>query len=176
MDEILEHQRIREVLRQEVPDEWTAKSIAYIQSIDRDLAIVQNWLAEGKTPDWNSVVHHNAAVKSWWARLGQLFLSENGVLYLTWESGTAKGEPSHKVVATSPMCGPLMQSIRNSKVGAHLGQAKTVDRVKRCGFYWPGMVPYALRWVKGCRVRTRCKSPKHKRRAPPARVRGRSHC
>ena len=78
----------------------------------------------------------------------------------------AKSEPSHKVVATPPMYGPLMRSINDSKVGAHLGQAKTIDRVKCCGFYWPSMISYTLQWVKICRVCARCKSPKHKIELP----------
>ena len=121
VDKVVEHRRVCEFLRQEVPDEWTAESIAFIQAQNCDLAIVREWVSEKKTPVWNGIVHENGAVKTWWTRRGHLFLSENEVLYLTWESDMAQGAPCYKIVATPPMYGPIMRASHDSKVGAHLG-------------------------------------------------------
>ena len=63
------------------------------------------------------------------------------------------------------MYSPILRALHDSKVGAHLGQAKAVDRAKRCSFYWPGMVAYAIQWVKDCWMCSRRKSPKHRKQA-----------
>ena len=166
VDHIVDQKRVEAFLKQEVPDEWTAESIAFMQSQDRDLALVRQWLTESRTPDWQEVAKENAIVKAWWMRLEQLYLSANGVLYLRWEQGTAKSEHSHKIIVTPPMQAPILRALHDSRTAAHLGQAKTVDRLKRSGFYWLGMVAYAIRWVKACRVCAAKKGPKHNKRTP----------
>ena len=73
VDKVVDYQRDQEFLKQEVPDEWTTDAVAFIQSQDRDLSKVREWLRPGKPPPtWQDVVHENAAVKAWWGRLEQL--------------------------------------------------------------------------------------------------------
>ena len=166
VDDIVDKQRIVEFLQQEVPDQWTTESIAFMQAHDKDLALIRSWLSEGRAPDWQEIAQENAIVKSWWMRLEQLYLSTNGVLYMKWETNQAKSELSHKIVVTPPMQAPILRALHDSRTAAHLGRAKTIDRLKRSGYYWLGMVAYAIRWVKACRVCAAKKNPKHNKRTP----------
>lgn len=64
------------------------------------------------------------------------------------------------------MRAPILRALHDSKTGGHLGQAKTAEKVKASKFYWPGIVEYANRWVKGCNKCAACKHPKHAKRSP----------
>ena len=112
VDKVIDYQRVQEFLKEEVPDEWTTDAVAFIQSQDRDLSTVREWLTPGKPPPtWQDIAHENAAVKAWWGRLEQLHFSENGILYLKWESDRPKGETIYRVLATPPHvhpCTPCM--------------------------------------------------------------------
>ena len=110
VDKVVDYQRVQEFLKQEVPDEWTTDAVAFIQSQDRDLSKVREWLSPGKSsPTWQDVAHENAAVKAWWGRLEQLHFSGNGVLYLKWESDRPRGETIYRVIATPPMYAPILR-------------------------------------------------------------------
>jgi len=162
-----EDERIKQFLADEDPDKWAPEALAYLQDRDPVVAKVKAWLKAATKPTWEQVVGEGALAKTWWGRWDQLYLSPgNGVLYVKWESQQGCSPPKHRVVAVPVMHQAILRHLHDAKTAGHLGQAKTVDRVKRGPFYWPGMVDYALRWVRGCNVCAAKKHPTHSKRTP----------
>ena len=164
--EIADLQRQEQYLHQNQPVDWSEAAITRIQDHDPSLSKVKAWCKCGKAPTWNEVAKENKVVKAWWARFDQLFLSDNHVLYLRWESDDPRKPPIYRVAAVISMFGAILMSLHDDKTAGHLGQKKTVDRAKRSPFYWPGMVSYTKQWVLNCPVCAARKNPKYSRRTP----------
>ena len=145
---------------------WSDEAIAHIQDADKPVSKVKAWKRDKVHPTWNEIAKENHVVKTWWARWEQLFLSSNGVLYLRWEQGKAPNPPTYRVVATAAMFKSILTELHDEPTAGHLGQKKTIGRVKASRFYWPGMATYALRWVANCMVCASRKHPKHSKRTP----------
>ena len=159
--------RLQHYVKDVLPATWSDEAIAYIQEHDKDLSKVRAWLREQRRPKWEEVVAQSAAVKAWWSRWDRLTLSvQNDVLYLQWESSKSNTPLRYRIVAVPAMYSAILSELHDAKTAGHLGQAKTVERVKQSPFYWPGMVDYTLRWVRNCNTCAARKHPRHTKRAP----------
>lgn len=166
IEEVAALQQQEQFLKSIPPADWDPSAIARMQDLDPSVSKVRDWVRKREAPSYNESAKENAVVKAWLARFDQLVLSENGVLYIRWEADKPKLPPNYRVVATANMFGPILQELHDSKTAGHLGQKKTIERVKRSPFYWPGMVAFARRWVSNCLTCAARKHPKHSKRTP----------
>jgi len=162
-----EDDRVKQFLRDEDPEQWSSAAMAHLQDKDPDIAKLKTWMRTGTKPVWQEVVSENAAIKAWWSRWDQLHLSPaNNILYIRWEDSHPHIPPKFRVVAVPIMYPAILRQLHDAKTAGHLGQSKTVDRIKKSPFYWPGMIDYTLRWVRGCNTCAARKSPLHSKRTP----------
>ena len=170
--EEVDSDRLEQFFKEQLPDTWSDEAMSYLQDCDPDLNSIRIWMREGKRPDWNEVAKRSTIVKMWWARFDQLFLSTNGVLYLDWHTSGLEGSPWRRVVAVSSMFKAILREVHDAKLAGHLGQKKTIARLKGSPFYWPGMVAFARTWVANCVVCAAKKNPRFSKRTPmqPYRV------
>ncbi|MDY6929837.1 MAG: RNase H-like domain-containing protein [Pseudomonadota bacterium] len=167
-EEITALQLQEQYIKSTPPDDWSDEALYRLQELNPDMAKVKAWLrSKGEEiPSWNQLAKENAVVKAWMARFDQLYLSSNGVLYIVWESAQPKQPPTYRVAATANMFSAILRQLHDSRTAGHLGQKKTIERLKRSRFYWPGMATYGRRWVMNCDVCAARKFPKHSKRTP----------
>ena len=157
-EEVADLQRQEQFVKEQLPADWSDSAIAKLQELDPGVNKVREWCKVGKAPSWSEVAKENLVVKSWWSRFDQLLLSTNGVLYLKWEAERQGDPPTYRVVTAVSMFGAVLTELHDSKTAGHLGQKKTLERLKRSRFYWPGMSNFAKQWVLNCPT---CGSRKH---------------
>ena len=98
----------------------------------------------------------NEAVKAYWFLWSQLHI-KNGVLYKLWEEETSP--TGHwQLVLPTVIREQVMQMLHNHKCAGHLGQHKTLARV-RMRFYWYKLKDDVNNWCKQCEVCAKKKMP-----------------
>ena len=97
----------------------------------------------------------NEAVKAYWFLWSQLHIKK-GVLYKLWEETSPSGH--WQLVLPTVMREQVMQMLHNHKCAGHLGQHKTLDRV-RMRFYWYRLKDDVNNWCKQCEVCAKKKMP-----------------
>jgi hypothetical protein len=166
-EEIIELQKQEEFLRTSHPFKWTDGEIKALQEQDPIVAKLRRWVGENHKPDWQEVAKEGHDLKTWWARLDQMLLSANGVLYLLWEHDRFSAQcPTFRVVTPVALRPYILREYHNVKTAAHLGMRKTRERCFRSRFFWPGMSSSVERWVRNCMQCGARKKPKHSRRQP----------
>ena len=163
---IAQTQRMEQFYKEQLPDTWSDEAMSYLQQVDSDIQKVRAWCKKGQRPSWDDVAKENFVVKTWWGRYEQLLLSDNGVLYIRWESVRPLEPPKHRVVAVSSMFNSILRELHDVKTAGHQGQKRTMERAKKSPFYWPGMVNFARRWVQSCTVCMARKHPQYSKRTP----------
>ena len=167
MDEILELQRQQQFLKENPPMTWTEKEIAHMQKQDPDVAQLRKWVKDKRVPPWHEVAKEGYVLKTWWARIEQLILSENDILYLFWEHDKfSKSCPTYRVVTPASLRPYILRELHDAKTAAHMGMRKTRERAFRSQFFWPGMSTYVRRWVRNCLKCGSRKKPQYSRRQP----------
>jgi hypothetical protein len=166
LETLSEDERMEQFYHEQLPETWSTESIAFLQGRNSDLTKVKSWLSRGSEPGWEEVAHESAVLKAWWGRLNQLLLSADGVLYLRWEFPDPKKTSVYRIVAVASMFPSILRELHDAKTAGHLGQKKSIARVKASRFYWPGMSEFARRWVVKCVVCAARKSPKYNKRTP----------
>ena len=162
----LDDDRLEQFFKEQLPETWSDEAIATLQDLDPDLRKVRRWFKLGRRPEWDEVAKESVLVKTWWARYAQMMLSQNNVLYLRWESSRPLEPPRYRVVAVASMFKAILAELHDAKTAGHLGQKKTLARMRNCPFYWPGMGSFARRWVQNCVVCASRKNPKYSKRTP----------
>lgn len=90
-------------------------------------------LKAGQRPCSEEIAKESVALKTWWGCYDQLLLSRNGVIYFKWEDPVSNGCYQNQIVAVPTMYKAIMQEMHDSRTSAHLGQTKTIARVKTTG-------------------------------------------
>ena len=168
LDELADKERMEQYVRDVLPATWAPEAIAAIQQQDPDLKVVKQWLeGQAERPTSTQSLTLSATLKAWYLRYDQLYLCpDTGVLYIHWIDPKPHQPTRYRVLATPPMFPAIMAELHDAVTAGHLGQQKTVHRLKMSPFYWPGMVEYAMRWVRNCLKCNQRKDPKHRKRAP----------
>ena len=167
MEEIVELQKQQQFLKENPPMTWSDKEIAYMQKQDPDIAQLRRWVQDKHIPAWHEVAKGGYVLKTWWARMEQLFLSKNDVLYLRWEHDKfSKLCPNYRVVTPASLRPYILRELHDAKTAAHMGMRKTRERAFRSQFFWPGMSTYVRRWVRNCLQCGARKKPQYGRRQP----------
>ena len=100
-------------------------------------------------PQWKVVSSGNEAVKAYWFLWTQLYI-KNGVLYELWEEETSP--TGHwQLVLPIMMTEQVMEMLHNHNSAGHLGQHKTLARV-RMRFYWYKLKDDVKNWCNQCEV------------------------
>ena len=121
-------------------DEWLVgwdNSLDW-QRKDPVLARVIGWLE--KLPQLpKGIAQYNGQTKAYFTQLDTIYINEQGVLCQKWYpqgKGITELEVS-QIVAPCEIRYQILESLHNSPTGAHLGRAKTINKV-RFRFYWSG--------------------------------------
>jgi len=167
LEEILELQNQQQFLRNTPPFNWSDEEIAHMQTKDSDVAKLREWVAKDNRPIWQEVAKESYALKTWWGRFDQLFLSENGVLYLIWEPDSFSFHcPRYRIVTPRALRPYILKELHDTKTAGHLGIRKTRARAFASRFFWPGMSAYIGQWVRNCLSCGALKRPQYNRRQP----------
>ena len=103
------------------------------------------------------------------AQLWDQLLVEDGVLYRKYEDCRGRGHCLQLVVPT-PMRENVLEECHAGSMGGHLGEAKTLNRVKQ-KFFWPGYANSVREWCRTCCNCAARKSPTQKQRGALQNVR-----
>ncbi len=146
---------------------WKSTEIAEMQKQDKDVAKLREWVQRKVKPSWHEVAKESYVLKTWWARLEQLVLSRDDVLYLFWVHDSFS-IPCQTYQTVTPMSlrPYLLREWHDSKTAGHLGIRKTRKRAFESHYFWPGMSDYVARWVKNCLKCGARKTPQYSRRQP----------
>ena len=167
MEEIVELQKQQRFLRETPPFNWTNEEIVHLQKQDSDIAKLREWVTNKYRPTWHEVAKESYTLKTWWGRFDQLFVSENGVLYLIWEPDSFSFHcPRYRVVTPLALRPYILRELHDAKTAAHLGIRKTRARAFASRYFWPGMSAYIGQWVRNCLQCGARKRPQYNRKQP----------
>ena len=138
-------------------DGWCHETLRTNQEEDPDIGkVLKMKEASPSKPQWKVVSAENEAVKAYWFLWSQLHI-KNGVLYKLWEEETSP--TGHwQLVLPTVMREQVMQMLHDHKCAGHLGQHKTLARV-RMRFYWYKLKDDVNNWCKQCEVCAKKKMP-----------------
>ena len=112
---------------------------------DQDIGIVVNWLEHLYEPSTRELQLCGPETRALWLTKDQLKL-KNGVLYYSWAN---RLDRSDCLVVPKELRQRVLYFCHDSKGSGHLGQTKTLDRLKQ-RFYWHGMSRDSDIYVKSC--------------------------
>ena len=116
------------------------------------MARIITWL--GKSPECpRSAAAFDWRTKSYLNQWDALFLNEQDLLCRKWypQGKGAQGKVVKQIVAPKEVRNRILATLHNSPTGAHLGQNKTLNKV-RYRFYWTGYKDQVIRWCRRCDV------------------------
>ena len=114
-------------------------------------------------PPWENVSPGPPALKTYWAQWNLLAIRDN-VLCRKWESADGM-EIKWLVVLPTPLRHKVLQELHDSKSAGHMGEKKTLLKV-RSRYFWTGMNVDVRAHVRKCNGCAQKKGPQKKRRAP----------
>ena len=101
-------------------------------------------------------------------QLWEQLVVREGVLYRSYEDERSLGQHLQLIVPKQSR-DEILRDIHGGTLGGHLGEAKTLSRVKE-RFYWPGHSEDAKLWCRNCPDCAARKTPAPKQRAPLQKV------
>ena len=130
---------------------------------DPDIGLILYWLEHGYDPSTRELKLCSPETRSLWLTRSQLMV-KNGALYYLWsypETGTSK----QCLVVPNELRSQVLHFCHNSKECGHLGEDKTLNRLKG-RFYWYGMARDSNLHVKQCATCNRSKKGNRTARSP----------
>ena len=105
--------------------QYSTEELQKAQLNDPDLAKILNWLESKETPPINELYLCSPTVKRFWLTHSQLKV-QGGVLYYKWE-----GHPARLLLLVpTSLKEEVLQGCHDCPTSGHLGQKKTLARVK----------------------------------------------
>ena len=138
---------------------YTPTELRDLQLKDPDLGKIIPWLESDSKPPLEELYLCSKSVKRLWLNRSQLEL-QRGVLYYRWE----RDLPSWLLVVPTALREEVLGGCHDCPTSGHLGQTKTLERVKR-SFYWPEMTLDVHLYVRSCATCSKNKKSKTKPRA-----------
>ena len=131
---------------------WTERELWDWQRADPVLARIITWL-ETSPERPKSAAAFNWRTKSYLNPWDALFLNEKDILCRKWypQGKETHGQEVMQIVAPKEVRNRILATLHNSPTGAHLGQNKTLYKV-RYRFYWTGYKKQVIRWCRRCDV------------------------
>ena len=153
-------------------EEWTQDEVRKWQRDDPTLGQIIQWLENSsEKPSEGIIKGMSAEIKAYYGQWEVLQIRE-GILYRKWypfESRHCRGRAQWQLVAPNEIRKRILTSLHNSPTGGHLGQSKTVNKV-RYRFYWPGYKQDVTRWCAHCDRCAQSKSGPRRRKAKLGQV------
>ena len=149
---------------------WTERELYDWQRADPVLAKIITWL-ETSPERPKSAAAFNWRTKSYLNQWDALFLNEKDILCRKWypQGKGTHGQEVRQIVAPKEVRNRILATLHNSPTGAHLGQNKTLNKV-RYRFYWTGYKEQVIRWCRRCDVCAQSKPGPKRTRAQLGRV------
>eukprot|EP00731_Ephydatia_muelleri_P039162 Em1159g2a len=137
-------------------------NIRELQGADEDVGPILQSVISRKVPDTSFCKgksrEFNQLVQQW-----EQLLFKNGILYRYHED---EGNSNVQVVVPKAARCQILKQLHEGAFGGHLGEAKTLNRLRE-RFYWPGYSEDAVvEWCKTCPTCAARKNPSRKSRAP----------
>ena len=139
---------------------YTSEELRKYQLEDPDINVVIRWLEKEEVPLSDVLFLSSPATKILWIHRLQLRLI-NEILYYLWDT-----KPDRRVCLVVPeqLRKEVLSACHDNKTAGHLGQNKTLLRVKR-SFWWPHMTDDCNVFVQQCPICGKCKTPSNPPRA-----------
>ena len=128
------------------------------QTHDPSIGIVMNWLEHSYEPTVRELQLTGPETRAMWLTRDQLKFKD-GVLYYSWTNVVGR---SDCLIVPEEFRPRVLYFCHDSKDSGHLGQTKTLDRLKQ-RFYWYGMSKDSNIYVKQC---SNCNKNKKGNRLP----------
>jgi hypothetical protein len=128
------------------------------QKKDPEIAIVRQWLADGKPPASDVLYLQSKFTKRLWALKGQLVMVD-GILHYNWIDHVARPARS-LIVVPQHLRHQVLELAHDIKAAGHPGQLRTKFAVLR-KFFWPGISSDIRHFVESCKI---CNTQKKGRR------------
>ena len=125
---------------------YTPAELHKAQLDDPALSKLIDWLESGKSPSLEELYLCSPTVKKFWLWRSQLEFV-NGVLCYQWEDSPAKW----LFMVPASMQDEVMAGCHDCPTAGHLGQKKTLDRVK-CSFMWHELSTDVGIYVRSCPI------------------------
>ena len=113
-------------------------------------------------PQWEEISTASQDLKTYWAQWDLIHLRD-GVLCRKWVAADGQCD-TWKVILPVKLRPTVLQQYHNSKVAGHMGETRTLYRVKE-RYYWAGMRTDVRAWVRQCSDCARRKPPPRKKRS-----------
>ena len=128
------------------------------QTEDPSIGIVINWLEHSYEPTTRELQLTGPETRALWLNRDHLKL-QDGILYYSW---TNQIDRSECLIVPLELRSRVLYFCHDSKSSGHLGQKKTLDRLKQ-RFYWHGMSKDSYIYVQQC---SNCNQNKKGNRTP----------
>ena len=119
---------------------------------DPDLGLIMHWLEHSYSPTGNEFRLTSPAVRALWLTRDQLFF-KNNILYYSWSEREGQRDC---LIVPDKLKSKVLYYCHNAKESGHLGQTKTLDRLKE-KFYWYCMARDNNFYIKQCAICNRNK-------------------
>ena len=138
---------------------YSTMELREAQKSDSELQHIFQWLENGVTPELNDLYLCSPAIKRFWLARAHLKIKD-GVLYYQWE-----GDKTYLLLMVPlSMKDEILQGCHDCPTSGHLGQTKTLARVKK-SFMWHDMRQDTIDYVRSCPKCNKMKSPRVKPKA-----------
>ena len=124
--------------------QYSPDQLQKAQLKDPDLSKLVHWLEADEEPLVNDLYLCSPAVKKFWLTRSQLKM-QDGVLYYQWEDNPVK----LLLIVPTTIRDEVLQGCHDCPTAGHLGQRKTLARVKR-SFIWHDMQHDVIEYVRTC--------------------------
>ena len=141
------------------------KTIPLVQAQNEcpDIAVVKQWMKDGKKPDSRDIASCSFYLKSLWNQWQRLDVVE-GLLVRRWDVlGTSV--TYWQAVVPLGLRREVLKYCHDVRASGHLGVKKTLGRVRQ-RFYWPGLQSDVRTYITGCQACLKRKAPIPGRKAP----------
>lgn len=126
---------------------YSNQDLRFLQLQDPDISPLIAWIESKYKPEDSELRLQGPATRALWLLESCLSISD-GVLYYTWMD---RSEQNHCLVVPNSLKTEVLQHCHDSRVAGHLGQQKTVERVKQ-SFLWYRLHSDCIDYVKSCKV------------------------
>ena len=149
---------------------WTNQELSQWQRNDPVLSKVIKWL-ESSPERPKDAAQYDGLTRTYLNQWESLCLNGQGILCREWVPQSRQGSKQAvmQIVAPTEIRKRILQSLHNSPTGGHLGENKTVNRVRH-RFYWTGYKADVVRWCKRCDICAMAKPGPRRERAQLGRV------
>ena len=138
---------------------YPPEELGKFQQEDPDLSRLIDWLESETIPPLEELYLCSPSVKKFWLNKSQLEF-QKGVLYYRWEDNP----PKFLLLIPDALKEEIMVGCHDCPTSGHLGQKKTLDRVKR-SYMWHELTTDMCLYVRTCPICNKNKKAKTKPKA-----------